>query len=136
VNGHGFTVAMATFAVCVISAVLLGSAMVISGTAKEVQELAPAPKKWQKSQYGATHAGVGFANYVVGNAVQSFWQKEMGKQGPQKMTGPSVRGHACCTRRPCALCCAACKFARRSLTWRVALDCRPLRLVPAEAQEG
>ena len=78
----------ATFAVCVISAVLLGSAMVISGTAKEVQELAPAPKNYQEAQYGATHAGVGFANYVVGNAVQSFWQKEMGKKGPQKLSDP------------------------------------------------
>jgi len=88
VNGHGFTVFLATFAVCVIAGVLLGAAMVISGTAKEVQELAPAPKDYQKSEYGEKHSGVGFANYVVGNAVQSFWQKEMGKKGPQKMTDP------------------------------------------------
>ena len=32
--------------------------------------------------------GVGFANYVVGNAVSSFWKKEMGKSGPQKMSDP------------------------------------------------
>lgn len=88
VNGHGFTVFMATFAVCFVAAVLLGAAMLVSDTAKEVQELAPAPKSWQKSTYGAKHAGVGFANYVVGNAVQSFWQKEMGKKGPAKLSDP------------------------------------------------
>ena len=88
VNGHGFTVFIATFAVCFVAAVLLGAAMLVSDTAKEVQELAPAPKSWQKSTYGAKHAGVGFANYVVGNAVQSFWQKEMGKKGAAKMTDP------------------------------------------------
>eukprot|EP00961_Rhodomonas_salina_P059650 800901-Rhodomonas_salina.1 len=34
--------------------------------------------------------GVGFANYVVGNAVSSFWQKEMGKTpgAKSKMTDP------------------------------------------------
>jgi len=41
-----------------------------------------------KSEYGAKHSGVGFANYVVGNAVQSFWQKEMGKTGPKKLSDP------------------------------------------------
>lgn len=82
VNGHGFTIGLATFAVCFIAAVVLGAAMAVSGTAKEVQELAPAPKEYRSSTYGAKHSGVGFANYVVGNAVQSFWQKEMGKKGP------------------------------------------------------
>ena len=41
-----------------------------------------------KSEYGAKHSGVGFANYVVGNAVQSFWQKEMGKTGSKKLSDP------------------------------------------------
>lgn len=88
VNGHGFTIGLATFAVCIISAVVLAAAMVVSGTAKEVQELAPAPKEYRSSTYGAKHSGVGFANYVVGNAVQSFWQKEMGKKGPAKLSDP------------------------------------------------
>ncbi len=88
VNGHGFTIGLATFAVFVIGTVLLGASMLVSGTAKEVQELAPAPKEWQSSAYGAKHSGVGFANYVVGNAVSSFWNKEMGKNGKQKMTDP------------------------------------------------
>lgn len=91
VNGHGFTVGIATFTVCVIGCVILGAAMVVSGTAMEVQELAPAPKEYQTAAYGEKHAGVGFANYVVGNAVQSFWNKEMGKKGPAtkaKMSDP------------------------------------------------
>jgi len=88
VNGHVFTVVMATFAVCFIAGVLLGAAMLVSGTAKEVQELAPAPKDWEKKAYGSKHEGVGFANYVVGNAVSNFWQKEMGKKGAAKMTDP------------------------------------------------
>ena len=41
-----------------------------------------------KSEYGAKKSGEGFANYVVGNAVQSFWQKEMGKTGPKKLSDP------------------------------------------------
>ena len=68
VNGHGFTVGIATFAVFLVGSVLLGASMLVSGTAKEVQELAPAPKEWQSAAYGAKHSGVGFANYVVGNA--------------------------------------------------------------------
>ena len=89
VNGHGFTVGLATFAVFIIGSVLLGASMLVSGTAKEVQELAPAPKEYQVSAYGAKHSGVGFANYVVGNAVSSFWNKEMGKKGTSaKMTDP------------------------------------------------
>jgi len=32
---------------------------------------------------------VGFANYVVGNAVSNFWNTEMGKKGASsKMTDP------------------------------------------------
>jgi hypothetical protein len=88
VNGHGFTIGLATFAVFIIGVVLLGASMLISGTAKEVQELAPAPKEYRSAAYGAKHSGVGFANYVVGNAVSSFWNKEMGKSGKAKMTDP------------------------------------------------
>jgi len=91
VNGHAFTVGLATFAVFIIATVVLGSAMVVSGTAKEVQELAPAPKAYGKSEYGAKHSGVGFANYVVGNAVQNFWQKEMGKAGPKALGDPFAK---------------------------------------------
>jgi hypothetical protein len=54
-----------------------------------VQEYFPPVQTSLKSKaYGATHAGVGFANYVVGNAVSNFWNTEMGKKGPSKMTDP------------------------------------------------
>lgn len=33
-------------------------------------------------------AGVGFANYVVGNEVQNFWKTEMGGKKNGKMTDP------------------------------------------------
>merc|ERR1711966_218190 len=66
--------------------------MLVAGTAKEVQTLLPpAPAQLHSKTYGATHAGVGFANYVVGNAVSSFWSKEMGQKpgaSKAKMTDP------------------------------------------------
>ncbi len=34
------------------------------------------------------YAGVGFANYVVGNAVSNFWKKEMGGKTSNKMSDP------------------------------------------------
>mmetsp|Transcript_13972 Transcript_13972/g.33173 ORF Transcript_13972/g.33173 Transcript_13972/m.33173 type:complete len:179 (-) Transcript_13972:37-573(-) len=92
VNGTPFTIAMATFAVVAIGGAICGASMFVAGTAKEAQELLPAaPADLVKDKtYGATHAGVGFANYVVGNAVSSFWQKEMGKTpgAKSKMTDP------------------------------------------------
>eukprot|EP00961_Rhodomonas_salina_P173922 2345580-Rhodomonas_salina.4 len=54
--------------------------MLITGTAKEAKSLhtGDIPKDLHGSEYGATHAGVGFANYVVGNEVAKFWKSETG----------------------------------------------------------
>lgn len=53
----------------------------------------PIQTSLKNKAYGSHHAGMGFANYVVGNAVSNFWNTEMGKKGPpgakaQKMTDP------------------------------------------------
>uniref|UniRef100_A0A7S4KEL1 Uncharacterized protein n=2 Tax=Guillardia theta TaxID=55529 RepID=A0A7S4KEL1_GUITH len=89
VNGLPFTIALATFALVAVGGVIMLSAMLVSGSAKEAQELLPAaPPSLHSNVYGAKHEGVGFANYVVGNAVSSFWKKEMGKSGPKKMSDP------------------------------------------------
>mmetsp|Transcript_70756 Transcript_70756/g.147384 ORF Transcript_70756/g.147384 Transcript_70756/m.147384 type:complete len:219 (+) Transcript_70756:218-874(+) len=92
VNGTPFTIAMVTFAVVTMGSVLCLASMTVAGSAKEAQELLPPiDQSLHSNVYGAKHAGVGFANYVVGNEVSKFWTSEMGKKpgaAPAKMTDP------------------------------------------------
>mmetsp|Transcript_41720 Transcript_41720/g.65144 ORF Transcript_41720/g.65144 Transcript_41720/m.65144 type:complete len:187 (-) Transcript_41720:118-678(-) len=90
VNSTAFTVAMATAAVVIVGGAVCLSSMMVAKSAKEAQELLPpTPQSLHSKAYGATHAGVGFANYVVGNAVSNFWQSEMGKKNTKaKISDP------------------------------------------------
>lgn len=56
--------------VIIAGMVVLGASMLVSATVKETQKvLPPVSQTLQDNSYGEKHSGVGFANYVVGNAV-------------------------------------------------------------------
>eukprot|EP00291_Cryptomonas_curvata_P000971 CAMPEP_0172190044 /NCGR_PEP_ID=MMETSP1050-20130122/22882_1 /TAXON_ID=233186 /ORGANISM="Cryptomonas curvata, Strain CCAP979/52" /LENGTH=117 /DNA_ID=CAMNT_0012864849 /DNA_START=1 /DNA_END=351 /DNA_ORIENTATION=+ len=82
VNGLPFTIGIATLGLILVAAVLFSATMLVSESALEANELGPVPDEAKSKVYGATHSGVGFANYVVGNEVKHFWNSELGHSAP------------------------------------------------------
>ena len=77
-----FTIGISVFGMVVVAAIAVGAVMLVSESALEAESLGPASNAATNKVYGAKHAGVGFANYLVGNEVKSFWQNEMGHSAP------------------------------------------------------
>uniref|UniRef100_A0A7S4KEW5 Uncharacterized protein n=2 Tax=Guillardia theta TaxID=55529 RepID=A0A7S4KEW5_GUITH len=75
VNGLPFTIALATFALVAVGGVIMLSAMLVSGSAKEAQELLPAaPPSLHSNVYGAKHEG-GKWRWKRGRwALRSLWK--------------------------------------------------------------
>ena len=99
-----------------------GASDMDSSKKRKKRTVGPESRDPAKVHCSATHAGVRFANYVVGQ-VQSVWQKEMGKKGPQKMTGEDQPLKSC-------LRCPLTVLAKPE-----DCDCRPFRLVPPQAKK-